>query len=115
MDLGFDGLIIESHVNPDCALSDALQQITPDQLNQILAHLIIREEHPNNSNNTLIIEELREKIDTLVTRSMEVLTNRMKIIEEIGTYKNKIILLFSNRIAGKKSLPVSLKRPARII
>ena len=49
MDLGFDGLIIESHVNPDRALSDAQQQITPDQLNEILTHLIIREEHPNNS------------------------------------------------------------------
>ena len=99
MDLGFDGLIIESHVNPDCALSDALQQITPDQLNQILAHLIIREEHPNNSNNTLIIEELREKIDTLDNTIMEVLTNRMKIIEEIGTYKkqNNITILQPDR------------------
>ena len=99
MDLGFDGLIIESHVNPDCALSDALQQITPDQFNQILAHLIIREEHPNNSNNTLIIEELREKIDTLDNTIMEVLTNRMKIIEEIGTYKkqNNITILQPDR------------------
>ena len=99
MDLGFDGLIIESHVNPDCALSDAFQQITPDQLNHILAHLIIREEHPNNSNSTLIIEELREKIDTLDNTIMEVLTNRMKIIEEIGTYKkqNNITILQPDR------------------
>ena len=99
MDLGFDGLIIESHVNPDCALSDAFQQITPDQLNQILSHLIIREEHPNNSNSTLIIEELREKIDTLDNTIMEVLTNRMKIIEEIGTYKkqNNITILQPDR------------------
>ncbi|MCQ4875882.1 3-deoxy-7-phosphoheptulonate synthase, partial [Butyricimonas paravirosa] len=58
MDLCFDGLIIESHVNPDRSLSDAQQQITPDQLNENLTHLIIREEHPKNSNNTLIIEEL---------------------------------------------------------
>ena len=107
MDLGFDGLIIESHVNPDCALSDALQQITPDQLNHILAHLIIREEHPNNSNSTLIIEELREKIDTLDNTIMEVLTNRMKIIEEIGTYKNKTILPFSTGSLGKNSNPCS--------
>ena len=99
LDLGFDGLIIESHVNPDCALSDAFQQITPDQLNHILAHLIIREEHPNNSNSTLIIEELREKIDTLDNTIMEVLTNRMKIIEEIGTYKkqNNITILQPDR------------------
>jgi len=99
MDLRFDGLIIESHVNPDCALSDAFQQITPDQLNQILSHLIIREEHPNNSNSTLIIEELREKIDTLDNTIMEVLTNRMKIIEEIGMYKkqNNITILQPDR------------------
>ncbi len=99
MDLGFDGLIIESHVNPDCALSDVFQQITPDQLNHILAHLIIREEHPNNSNSTLIIEELREKIDTLDNTIMEVLSNRMKIIEEIGTYKkqNNITILQPDR------------------
>lgn len=99
MDLGFDGLIIESHVTPDCALSDALQQVTPNQLNQILVHLIIREEHPNNSNNTLIIEELREKIDTLDNTIMEALTNRMKIIEEIGMYKkqNNITILQPDR------------------
>ncbi len=99
MDLGFDGLIIESHVNPDRALSDAQQQITPDQLNEILTHLIIREEHPNNSNNTLIIEELREKIDTLDNTIMEALTNRMKIIEEIGMYKkqNNITILQPDR------------------
>ena len=99
MDLGFDGLIIESHVNPDCALSDASQQITPDQLNQILTRLVIREEHPNNSNNTLIMEELREKIDTLDNTIMEALTNRMKIIEEIGMYKkqNNITILQPDR------------------
>lgn len=99
MDLGFDGLIIESHVNPDRALSDAQQQITPDQLNEILTHLIIREEHPNNSNNTLIIEELREKIDTLDNTIMEALTNRMKIIEDIGMYKkqNNITILQPDR------------------
>jgi len=61
--------------------------------------LIIREEHPNNSNSTLIIEELREKIDTLDNTIMEVLTNRMKIIEEIGTYKkqNNITILQPDR------------------
>ena len=61
--------------------------------------MIIREEHPNNSNSTLIIEELREKIDTLDNTIMEVLTNRMKIIEEIGTYKkqNNITILQPDR------------------
>ncbi len=99
MDLGFDGLIIESHINPECALSDASQQITPNQLKYILANLIIREEHPNNSNNNLIMEELREKIDTLDNTIMEALTNRMKIIDEIGMYKkqNNITILQPDR------------------
>lgn len=99
MDLGFDGLIVESHVYPDCALSDAAQQITPVQLKEILEHLVIREAHPNNSANHLIIEELREKIDTLDSSIMEALTNRMKIIEEIGLYKkeNNITILQPDR------------------
>ena len=61
--------------------------------------MVIREEHPNNSNNTLIIEELREKIDTLDNTIMEALTNRMKIIEEIGMYKkqNNITILQPDR------------------
>lgn len=120
MDLGFDGLIVESHIQPDCALSDAAQQITPNQLNDIIKHLIIREAHPNNSSTHLIIEELREKIDTLDNSIMESLTNRMKIIEEIGLYKkqNNITILQPDRWesilsrvteeARKNDLPVEL-------
>lgn len=120
MDLGFDGLIIESHFQPDCALSDAAQQITPQQLNDMLGQLIIRDAHPNNSSNHLIIEELREKIDTLDNSIMEALTHRMKIIEEIGHYKkqNNITILQPDRWenilsrvteeARKNNLPVEL-------
>lgn len=120
MDLGFDGLIVESHIQPNCALSDAAQQITPDQLNDIIKKLIIREAHPNNSSTHLIIEELREKIDTLDNSIMESLTNRMKIIEEIGLYKkqNNITILQPDRWesilsrvteeARKNNLPIEL-------
>lgn len=99
MDLGFDGLIIESHVRPDCALSDAAQQITPDRLKEILSRLIIREIHPTDSFDELIIEELREKIDALDNTLIETLTNRMKIIEDIGRYKkeNNISILQPHR------------------
>lgn len=45
MDLGFDGLIVESHCDPDCAWSDAKQQITPDILDYILSLLVVRSEH----------------------------------------------------------------------
>ena len=120
MDLGFDGLIIESHIRPDCALSDAAQQITPQQLKDILKQLIIRDAHPNNASNHLIIEELREKIDTLDNSIMEALIHRMKIIEEIGLYKkqNNITILQPDRWetilsrvteeAHKNNLPVEL-------
>lgn len=99
MDLDFDGLIIESHICPDCALSDASQQVTPAQLNEILAHLIIRDEQPSETTNQLIIEELREKIDMLDNTILEALANRMKVIEEIGAYKkqNNITILQPER------------------
>ena len=61
MDLGFDGLIIESHCTPDKAWSDAAQQVTPDVLNYILSLLIIRDEHQQIDE----IVDLRQQIDDL--------------------------------------------------
>lgn len=59
MDLGFDGLIVESHCNPDAAWSDAAQQVTPDVLDYILNLLVIREQHHTTEN----LNELRRQID----------------------------------------------------
>ena len=59
MDLGFDGLIVESHCNPDCAWSDAAQQVTPDVLDYILNLLVIRKETQTTEN----LGELRNQID----------------------------------------------------
>lgn len=99
MDLGFDGLIIESHTCPDCALSDAAQQITPHQLHELLESLVIREAHPSNSSSRLIMDELREKIDMLDNTILETLTQRMQIIAEIGHYKkeNNLTILQPDR------------------
>ena len=99
MDLGFDGLIIESHICPASALSDSEQQVTPQTLKHILSNLIIRTEQSLDSNCQLMIEELREKIDNLDNMVLETLANRMKIIEDIGQYKkqNNITILQPDR------------------
>ena len=85
MDLGFDGLIIESHCNPDCAWSDASQQVTPDVLAYILDMLIIRETSQSTENLT----ELRRQIDELDNQLLDLLAKRMRISREIGLYKKE--------------------------
>jgi len=85
MDLSFDGLIIESHCNPDCALSDASQQITPDVLDYILNLLIIRDSNQTTENLT----ELRRQIDYIDEQMLELLAKRMRISREIGVYKKE--------------------------
>jgi chorismate mutase len=83
MDLGFDGLIIESHCDPDNAWSDAKQQITPDVLDFILDRLIIRDA----TKSTESLSELRKQIDNCDNKILEVLAKRMSISREIGRYK----------------------------
>lgn len=85
MDLGFDGLIVESHCNPDCAWSDAAQQVTPDVLDYILNLLVIRKETQTTEN----LGELRNQIDDCDNQIMEVLAKRMRICREIGTFKKE--------------------------
>ena len=85
MDLGFDGLIVESHCNPDCAWSDASQQVTPDVLDYILNLLVIRKETQTTEN----LGELRNQIDDCDNEIIEVLAKRMRVCREIGTFKKE--------------------------
>lgn len=85
MDLGFDGLIVESHCSPDEAWSDAKQQVTPDVLDYILGLLVIRD----GSVTTEGIHELRKQIDELDNQLMELLARRMRVCREIGQYKKE--------------------------
>lgn len=85
MDLGFDGLIVESHCEPDKAWSDSKQQITPDVLDYILNLLVIRSE----TNTTESITLLRKQIDELDNQFMELLSKRMRVCREIGQYKKE--------------------------
>lgn len=85
MDLGFDGLIVESHCNPDEAWSDASQQVTPDILDYILSLLVVRDEHSSTEG----IRQLRSQIDQLDNSLMELLAKRFRVCREIGTYKKE--------------------------
>ena len=98
MDLNFDGLIIETHPNPDKAMSDAKQQITPAQLQELLAKLIIRNPEAT-INQKPSLEELRAEIDKLDDSILEIFEKRMNIIDKIGLYKkeNNISILQNKR------------------
>lgn len=85
MDLGFDGLIVESHCNPDCAWSDASQQVTPDILDFILDKLVIRD----TTGTTESLDALRRQIDECDNSLLELLSRRMRISREIGMYKKE--------------------------
>lgn len=85
MDLGFDGLIVESHCSPDSAWSDAKQQVTPDVLDYILSLLVIRDEKVTTEG----IHVLRKQIDELDNQLIELLAKRMRVCREIGQYKKE--------------------------
>ena len=85
MDLGFDGLLVESHCDPDSAWSDAKQQVTPDILDYILSLLVIRNEKVTTEG----IHELRQQIDELDNMLMDLLSKRMRVCREIGQYKKE--------------------------
>lgn len=83
MDLGMNGLIVESHCDPDKAWSDASQQVTPDVLDYILSMLIIRD----NIDLTSSLATLRKSIDEIDNDLIDLLARRMAISREIGQYK----------------------------
>lgn len=85
MDLGLDGLIVESHCDPDKAWSDAKQQVTPDILDYILSMIIVRGETQTTEN----IKTLRNQIDEIDNQLIEILAKRMRISREIGQYKKE--------------------------
>ena len=85
MDLGFEGLMVESHCDPDKAWSDAKQQVTPDVLDYILSLLVVRSE----TSTTEGINQLRKQIDEIDNQLMELFAKRMRVSREIGQYKKE--------------------------
>ncbi len=85
LDMGFDGLFIESHCNPDKALSDSEQQITPSELNSLINSLVIRRQSEPNE----MLNAMRSQIDECDNSLIEILNKRMTISREIGKYKKE--------------------------
>ncbi|NOY95361.1 MAG: bifunctional 3-deoxy-7-phosphoheptulonate synthase/chorismate mutase type II [Chlorobi bacterium] len=98
-DMGMDGLMIESHIDPSCALSDKAQQLTPADLALLLDKLVIRNQSITNPQFENELELLRSRIDSLDSEILEVLSSRMEIVKEIGYYKkeNNVTALQINR------------------
>lgn len=113
-DMGMDGLMIESHIDPSCALSDKEQQLTPADLGQLLGKLIIRNVTIDNKLFENQLELLRNRIDAIDTELLETLSSRMEIVKQIGKYKreNNVTALqigrFSELMDKRVKLGVSL-------
>ena len=95
LDLQFDGLMIESHICPDAALSDTKQQVTPDELADILRRLVVRSPDTADRAFHFTLDELRTQVDVLDKNIISTLARRMKISEEMGRIKkeNKVTIL----------------------
>ena len=99
IDMNYDGLMIETHINPEKALSDNNQQVTPKQLNEILGKLVVRQAKIEDPVFKSSLDQLRIEIDDLDYELVDVLKRRMNVAEKIGIHKkeNKVTILQSNR------------------
>ena len=95
MDMDMDGLMIETHINPAIALSDAKQQVTPFELKEIINDLSIRSASFENKELQTKLDELRAIIHKLDNDLLELLAKRMTISAQIGEYKrdNNVTIL----------------------
>ena len=99
LDMDMAGLMIESHIHPDAAWSDAKQQVTPAVLGNIIDNLVVRSASSSNKNFKDTLTILREQIDHLDDEIMQKLASRMRISEQIGQYKkeNNVTILQVSR------------------
>lgn len=128
LSLGFDGLMVEVHNAPDSALSDAAQQITPEEFRQILASLEIRNREIDDKELQTAIAGLRAEIDRLDASLVDILAARMSVVDKIGEYKKSAnitvlqtgrwntVLETVSRLAAEKGLdPHYVERIFKII
>lgn len=99
IDLDFDGLMIESHIDPDNAWSDAKQQITPERLAEMLTAISWRKEDVPSESYHAALDKLREQINHIDDELMQLISQRMSIAEKIGEYKrnNNVTILQATR------------------
>ena len=98
-DLDYDGFMIESHINPDVALSDAKQQLTPEALGNLLDEIKWRAAESKSQTYQTMLMSLRDQIDSLDGEILQLLAERMNVAEKIGHIKreNDVRILQSMR------------------
>ncbi|WP_297092108.1 chorismate mutase [uncultured Draconibacterium sp.] len=116
-DMGMEGLMLESHRDPSCALSDAGQQLTPADLGKLLDKLVIRYENADNPDFENQLDVLRNRIDAIDAELLETLASRVEIVKQIGQYKrdnnvtalqmNRWTQLMENRVNLGKSMSIN--------
>lgn len=89
LNLNFNGLMIETHICPEKALSDAEQQITPVVLAEVLTKLHFRKNAADSGNFSDLLQNYRDQIDSIDYQLIELLSKRMAIVENIGKYKSE--------------------------
>lgn len=89
IDMHFDGLMIETHINPDEAWTDARQQVTPAQLVDILGKLVVKEEYTRDMAIQVQLEYLRQQMDAVDTEIVDLLAKRMELSEKVGDIKKE--------------------------
>lgn len=99
IDLDFHGLMLESHIDPDNAWSDALQQVTPEKLLELLDSLVWRSGNAPTPERETALAQLRAQIDQYDNELLELLSERMKLADQIGLYKkeNNMTILQTRR------------------
>ncbi len=89
MDINLDGLMIETHHNPSLALSDAEQQVSPDELNSIMNNLVLRDTKLRDEEFKFQLLNFRNQIDNFDIKIIELLNNRKQVVEHIANFKNE--------------------------
>jgi len=99
INLNYDGLMIESHINPDEAWTDGRQQITPAAFKEMMQSIIWRNGKPDSSDFDIVLEKMREQINQIDDELLNLLGRRMEVSEQIGEYKkvNNMTILQNSR------------------
>jgi len=114
MDLNYDGLMIESHITPNDAWSDAKQQITPEKVSELLSKLVLRRNLSEVAESSTELESLRNQIDKFDEELLELFAQRMKVAENIGEYKKKQNLTILQSTRWEQILEKALSKAEKL-
>jgi len=116
LNLNFDGLMIESHINPETAWSDAKQQINPQELGTLINQLVTRQVDTDNLDYLKKIDTFRSLIDKLDNQTLELLAERMDVVRKIGLYKkeNNIAILQIERWTNVREMCIEKAEKANL-